>query len=114
MARVGSLHNLIADGSDDAATPEVGMGATVVMWTDRHAATIVEVSRTAHKVVVQYDRATRTDKYGMSDAQSYEYEADPNGRTETYSRRKDGSYRIAGGQGRLLVGVRSHYHDFGF
>lgn len=112
--KAGSLQNMMADGASDAATPELGMGATLVRWTDRHAGTVVYVSPSGHKISVQRDKATRTDTNGMSDAQTYEFEADPNGAVETYTRRKDGTYRQAGGTSRCLLGSRSHYHDFSF
>lgn len=112
--KVGSLHNLIADGSRDATKVEVGVGATIVSWTDRHPATVVEVSKSGHKIVVQEDAATRTDSNGMSDAQSYSFERDENGKLTEATRRKDGSYRVKGGTGRVLIGVRSRYHDFSF
>jgi hypothetical protein len=112
--RTGSLINRIADNAVDAQTPEVGLGATVVLWSDRKAATILSISPTGHRIVVQYDIATRTDQNGMSDSQSYRYERDTDGRIEEFTRRKDGSYRIVGGDSRLLVGVRDHYHDYSF
>lgn len=112
--RTGSLVNHLMDQSGDAAKVEVGVGATMVMWSDRHAGTVVEVSRTGHRLVWQEDKATRTDSNGMSDAQSYSYERDPNGRAVVFTRRKDGSYRQTGGSARLLVGVRQSYHDYSF
>jgi hypothetical protein len=80
MAAHGSLQNLMAARSAAAqtVTPEVGMGATEIMYSDRHAFTVVEVLG-PKRIVVQRDRATRTDGLGMSDAQSYNFEADPNG-----------------------------------
>lgn len=39
----GSLNNLMLTGTKGQPTPEVGMGATQLGWTDRHAYTIVEV-----------------------------------------------------------------------
>lgn len=112
--RAGSLQNLIADRSTDAVEVAVGVGATIVSWTDRHPATVIEVSKSGHRIVVQHDTATRVDSNGMSDAQSYEFERNPNGRTEVATRRKDGSYRVTGGQTRVLIGVRSKYHDYSF
>jgi len=112
--KAGSLQNLMADEARDAGKPVVGMGATLVRWTDRQAATVVEVSPSGHRIVVQHDTATRTDNHGMSDQQSYEFTPDPNGAREVYTRRKDGSYRRTGGTGRCLLGVRSHYHDYSF
>lgn len=112
--RTGSLINKLMDESGDAAKPEVGMGCTLTGWTDRHAATIIQVSPTGHKIWVQRDKATRTDSNGMSDAQTWEFEPDPTGAVGVYSRRSDGSYRQVGGQSRCLVGVRSEYFDFSF
>lgn len=111
--RSGSLQNDLLDNARCDA-PEVGTGATLLRWTDRQAATVIAVSRSGHEVMVQHDKATRTDSNGMSDAQSYEFERDLNGRTEKYTRRKDGTYREAGGNGRALFGHRAHYHDYSF
>jgi hypothetical protein len=107
----GSLINhMMSYGS--GVKPEVGMGATILCWTDRHAGTIVKV--TPSQVHVQHDKATRVDKNGMSEAQEYRYEADPNGSVEVFrwSKKKNG-YRNAAGNG-LLVGRREGYYDFSF
>lgn len=110
----GSLQNTLADRALDAEIPEVGTGATRIHWSDRTACTIVEVSRTGHRLVVQDDRALRTDTRGMTDAQSYRYERDSDGRRTVYTRRRDGSYRQIGGTERLVIGRRSHYFDYSF
>lgn len=114
MARVGSLVNHLMDRSADPKKPEVGMGATRVMWSDREPMTIVEVSRTGHRIVLQYDEARRTDSNGMSECQSYEFTPNPNGGKVVATRRKDGSYRVRGGQERILIGVRQKYYDYSF
>lgn len=104
-----------------SATPEVGMGATEVMWTDRHAYTVVAVL-SPRKVVVQRDTATRTDRdprtglpyYG--DSQSYDFAPDPDGRTVAVSLRKDGRWRQVGGSGGsvFVIGHRSEHFDYSF
>jgi hypothetical protein len=98
--------------------PQVGMGATILCWTDRHAGTIIEV--TADSFVVQEDRATRTDKNGMSDCQSYSYEPDPNGPRTTFKRVKRGKAKgdwrengVKDGRG-VLIGRRDKHHDYSF
>lgn len=111
--RAGSLQNLIFDQALDSP-PQVGDGATIISWTDRHPATVIEVSKTAHKITVQDDTATRTDTNGMSDAQSYEFSRNPNGKLTEATRRKDGSYRVKGSSQRVLIGHRMRYHDFSF
>lgn len=113
MPNTGSLINMLADSSVPTV-PEVGQGATLIYWTDRTPATVVAIERNGRLIVVQEDTATRTDSNGMSDAQSYEYERNPNGRTHEATLRKDGSYRLKGGQTRVALGARSKYHDFSF
>jgi hypothetical protein len=112
----GSLINNIW-GDSQQPTPEVGMGATVLMWTDRTACTIVEVVNDK-TIVVTADKATRTDDWGMSDAQSYLYETQPDGHRVTYTLRKNGAW-IAQGQSmkngnRLAIGIRNTYYDYSF
>lgn len=114
MARVGSFHNSLYDQAVGEPAPEVGMGATVISWTDRDAYTITEVSASGHRLTLQADTARRTDSNGMSDAQSYEFERNEDGHVREATRRKDGSYRLKGGTQRVLVGVRMKYHDFSF
>lgn len=124
MSSTGSFINNIMGGQGQAqpTAPEVGMGATRLCWTDRIAGTIIEVHKNkAGKVVelaFQEDRAERTDKYGMSDCQSYSYEAWPEGPVSRYTLRKDGSWvrmgsAIRNGE-RLAIGIRKHYHDYSF
>ena len=91
-------------------TPTVGMGATILCWTDRHAGTIVKVTRT--QVHVQRDTATRVDANGMSEAQDYKYAADPTGTVEVFRMTRKG-YRNSAGNG-LLIGSRRAYHDYSF
>ena len=81
--------------------PKVGMGVTILQWTDRRAATIAKVTRTRIHTVC--DKAVRIDRNGMSEIQEYEYEPDPNGRVDVFRMTKRG-YRNASGNG-LLIGV---------
>lgn len=117
--RHGSLVNELY-GSGVA--PEVGMGATILLWTDRQAGTIVGCDfmqdGRVKKVYVQRDKVVRTDERGMSDWQEWDYSPDPDGvieefRLVTRGRRK-GDYVAVGGTARLLVGIRDHYHDYSF
>lgn len=113
----GSLINMIS-GSDPQLAPEVGMGATILMWSDRKAATVIAVSKSGKSLTVQYDKAIRTDSYGMSDAQSYRYERNPEGATAEYTKRKNGQWvrkgdPVKGGQ-RLGLGYRDHHYDYSF
>ena len=112
----GSFMNHLMQDSKHAA-PKVGMGVTMLSWTDRHPATIIEVSKSGKKITVQEDKAIRTDSNGMSDSQSYTFERNPNAYTDEYSLRKNGRWvRVGESQNgsSLLVGHRSKYHDYSF
>lgn len=117
----GSFTNMIAHNSG-TTEPEVGMGATYLGWSDRHPYTIIEVVRfksgaSAGKikgVFAQADEAIRTDNYGMSDIQSWEYKPNPNGSIEYFPLRKNGRFSKGPNWGTLSIGVRDRYHDFSF
>jgi hypothetical protein len=106
------------------------MGATVCLWSDRHAGTIVELFE--HGVYRylkwQQDKATRTDEGGMTDTQTYAYELDPKGRVRVYrfdpkreiwrevSRdwtNEKSRWKYVGG-GNLAIGIRDEHYDFSF
>ena len=120
MTRYGSLNNMLMDGVAPFE-PEIGMGATILYWSDRKAATIVDITRfksgpkagQVKAITVQQDIATRTDSWGMSDAQSYNYQPDPDAPTRTFSLRKDGRYRDSGGTS-IRIGSRDQYYDYSF
>ena len=101
--------------------PEVGMGATVLYWTDRSAATIMKVSDNKKSIWISHDKAIRVDKNGMSDAQEYTYETlnvDNPDLWEEYTLRKNGKYYKKGDTIRscpsLLIGSRREYYDYSF
>jgi hypothetical protein len=124
----GSLTNHILSRSViGQPEPQVGMGATILCWTERHAATIIQVwaNRKQTYINVQEDHVRRVDKNGMSESQEYEFSPNPQGAISTYRRADDGSWhqvrfnsrtqrwRKTHGEG-LRIGERAHYHDFSF
>lgn len=114
----GSLHTILAAGSRSAA-PEVGAGATLLSWTDRHAATVVSVSADGRTVEVQRDIARRVDGLGMTDSgQRYEFTPDPDAAVDTYTLRRNGRWVRKGEPMRqgaaLLIGARDEFYDFSF
>ena len=119
MSSYGSLvNNLYA--REDGPEPQVGMGATYLGWSDRHAYTVIHVF-SRKKIVIQRDKATRTDTNGMSDSQSYAYESDRAGVTFIVTKRKDGAWRIAKDASRdievgqtVLIGHRDEHFDFSY
>ena len=113
----GSLINTIA-ANGSRIEPQVGMGATIVMWTDRHAATIVGMTKSRKTIYVQRDRATRVDNRGMSDSQDYEYSADPDAPISTFTLRSNGRWILRGNSlndgTALLIGRRDEHYDYSF
>ncbi len=97
--------------------PEVGMGATELMWTDRHACTIIRVINDK-TIEVQHDRAIRTDANGMSDAQTYRYEPNLNAEKTIVTLRRNGRWVKKGDKMHngtsFAIGTRNEYHDYSF
>jgi hypothetical protein len=100
-------------------TPQIGMGATVLLWSDRHAVTIIDITRfktgdragQVKTVTVQYDKVTRTDSNGMGDNQTYRYEANERGATRIFTVNKRGQFKDKGGA-TLGIGYRDEHYDF--
>jgi hypothetical protein len=107
-SETGSLINHVM--SRESVKPEIGMGATILCWSDRHAATIIKM--TPKSVTVQRDKAIRTDKNGMSESQDYTYERNENGSISTFRLTKRG-WRNKSGEG-LRIGDRREYYDYSF
>ena len=108
--------------------PVVGMGATILSWTDRHPATITKVQTDTQGrwiVTVQEDQAERLDDNGFSESQKYKFSLNPNGFTswfrfetgkgwrEITPGKKLNSWKLSEGHG-LRIGERNKYHDFSF
>lgn len=89
--------------------PEVGMGATECLWSDRHAYTVIEV-KSPCRIIVQRDKATLVGNYY---AQDYNIERDPNGVTVELIRTKRG-WKQLGAQIYYGLGFRSEYEDPSF
>jgi hypothetical protein len=110
----GSFVNLVA-GTSRYPAPEIGMGATILMYTDRHAATIVEVRH--NMVFVRQDRATLKGST-MSESQEYHYEPNPEAALRCFTLRRNGAWVEQGTEmksgTRLAIGHREEYSDPSF
>lgn len=103
--------------------PTVGMGVTLLSWTDRHPATVTTWD--GKILTVQEDHAKRIDANGMSESQDYEYTPNPKGGLSCFRKDKIGVWQKiaknpdtgrwvkAGGKG-LTLGRRDKYHDYSF
>ena len=92
----------------------IGMGATISCGSDSYPATLIQITQNGKRIVLQEDKATRTDKNGMSECQTYDYTEDSNGRIFIATLRKDGRYRITGTTQAVFVGKRRCYYDYSF
>ena len=111
---LGSLVNQLCSEVSGGPVPTIGMGATLISWSDRSAYTIVSVTPSGKTFVMQRDEATRTDKNGMSDSQSYTYTPNPKAFLEKVSLRKDGRWKLAGSNQSVLIDCRREYYDYSF
>tara|TARA_R110000744_G_scaffold80035_1_gene157085 strand:+ start:744 stop:1193 length:450 start_codon:yes stop_codon:yes gene_type:complete len=116
---------------------EVGDGATISLYTDAHAGTVIEVKRGGKEVTVQRDKAT-LDKGWKPEivpggfaghctnqgTQVYTYERDPEGGVQTFTLRKvaQGEYarfvwtrkgEAPNGYAAIYQG-RNEYYDYNF
>lgn len=94
---------------------EVGMGVTEILYSDKHAYTVIEVSKSGKKASIQRDTATRTDDNGLSEVQSYRYEENLDGEIQQIKLYADGLWHInKRGKGKgnvVVVGIRHEYRD---
>lgn len=114
------INQILAASTNGAPQPEVGMGATLLMWSDRHPYTIVGIERfktgaragQVKAVLAQADTSQRVDSNGMSDAQTYVFLPNANAPVTRFVLRKSGRFEGAGGT--LAVGYRDRHYDFSF
>lgn len=94
-----------------------GDGATILYYSDRVPATIIEISNDGKVVKVQEDKAIRLDNNGMSDDQEYNIQRDTNGRCHTFKRNSRGEFTDNGKVDygtKLGFGWREKYYDYSF
>lgn len=97
--------------------PNVGDLATMYCGTDRTPYTVIQVSKSGHRITLQERKSKRLDSNGMSEDQRYITLEDSEGRECVATRRKDGEYRLKGcdkGYGLVKFGIADKYHDYSF
>ncbi len=136
MARrlYGSLQNRLMENCVGTA-PEVGLGCTVCLHSDRHAYTIMKVDKSGKKFWISQDKVTMKPNGGLGTAGQQEYEYETVTRAPEHCEEvrlcKDGRWRVAypvwrddnkhpdggkwgkstqGGSG-VMIGVRDEYYD---
>jgi hypothetical protein len=122
----GSLVNALY-ALESVKVPNIGDGATILSWTDRHPATVIDIEEKGRYVYVttQDDNYHRVDKNGMSDAQTYLYSPNPEGairhwrinqrgETDRVSINPETGRWNKWGSGGIYFGRREKFHDFSF
>lgn len=118
MGRCGSLINMLYSNAEQTTKPEVGMGVTEIMYTDREPYEVIEVKDDRHITVRKYDYQ-RKDSNGMSEMQEYDYVSNPNNPTVNLFLTKKGKWRERIGKRELgcnvfLLGKAEKYYDYSF
>lgn len=99
--------------------PEVGMGVTQLLWTDRNPFEIIEVKDDRHITVRELDYK-RVDNRGMSDCQDYEYFSNENNRTYRLYKNNKNKWVVRVGKNGVdnsygwYIGSAERYYDFSF
>lgn len=98
--------------SFDDVIPEVGMGATHVMFSDLQAYTVIEII-SKREIVVQRNEPFRVPSE-LKKEYSYVFSPNKNGKKVTITKRKSGEWREKCGTDKFVVGVRQEYFDLSF
>lgn len=112
----GSLINYVISASKPVE-PYAGQAATLCLWTDRHAYTVVNVFASGKTLLATRDKATRIDNNGQSDAQVYTFQTVEFAEREKFTLRSNGRWVKQGdskGGCALVLGHRSEYYDHSF
>ena len=121
----GSLVNHIYSRSTTKEPITIGMGCTLLSWSDRHPATVIDIFTKGKfsYVAVQDDDAKRIDTNGISESQDYEYTRNPNGAIRYFRLKNDtwesvyidpDTNRFKKGCGSICFGIREEYYDYSF
>lgn len=88
---INHLQSLAVIGQPE---PEVGQGATILSWTDRYAATVVNVFTVGKSLYVQvtHDESKVVDGSQQDGSAEYEYTSRPDGHRVTFVRESNGTW----------------------
>lgn len=92
-------------------TPEIGMGATGFLWTDRIACTVIEI-KAKNRIVVQRDKC-KMDPFPSGYAIEDSYEPDLSGTKYELIKTSRG-WKEVGSNIRYRLNERSEYRDPSF
>jgi hypothetical protein len=114
------INHLMSRSVIGEPTPDVGMGATILMWSDRHAGTITMIK--GDIIEVTEDDYKPISGSILNGDVKWEFTYNPNGRTSYFRKSKTGlwenvvfnketgRWKKSNGQG-LIIGRREKYYD---
>lgn len=118
MKWYGNLNNRFLENCR-GAQPEVGMGVTQCLWSDRHPWEIIAVKDDRHITIRALD-AKRIDRNYMSECQEYEYYSNEKNRVLNLYKTKRGKWVIRIGRNGVdasygwYIGRAEEYYDYTF
>jgi hypothetical protein len=88
------VNHLHARGVIGQPEPTIGMGVTILGWSDRHPGTIVEIFTIGKNTAirVQADDYKLVSGSTQSESQGYEFTPNPNGSKSVFMREADGTW----------------------
>lgn len=118
--KYGSLVNNLMSGPS-SIEPALNEGATILMHSDRRAATVVAIRRyttgpkkgQAREVIVRADKATVISGSAHDGSAQYEHTYDPDGTDLVFHRTRKGAWTSKSGDS-LAIGFRQTYRDPSF
>jgi hypothetical protein len=120
------MNHLYSRGTIGQPEPAVGMGVTLLHWTDRSPGTIFRVLPGKQVVIeVRRDNYRMVSGSAMSESQGYEFTTSPSGSRSFFRREDDGRWQevrvsektgrfVKGGSTGLRIGERGAYRDPSF
>lgn len=110
--KTGSFINEIMYHTINNVKPYVGMGATEILWSDRHAYEIVEVVDAKHLIA----RRMKVKNIGGFGDNEWEITSDVGGGTVRLTLYKDGWYMQNGRYkgSKFSLGMMDEYYDYSF
>lgn len=106
----GSLINRMQENAL-SKTPEIGMGATGYMYSDRIACTVIAITA-KNRITVQRD-SCEMESWPSGYAKEGSYKEDKDGQTYDLIKTKKG-WKEIGGTTRFRLGTRQEYYDPSF
>ena len=104
---IGNLTNRLLERTENDKEIKVGMGATIIMFSDRWACTVVEV-KSKCSAIIQRDKAKSIGGFGSN---NWELSRDENGmKFEIFCR--NGVWKTKEEKFKVIIDKKDEYYDY--